>query len=967
MKGFIYLSLLFTFTIFFSSSIAQLDSVWHQGPLQGSLSSGVEVTLNPTLTSEPIKSGNIIADRFKIEPNFGEMIMDFEGVELPEYHYVEDPNAGNRPVGNGGETILLQKYPALGMTNSIPPDPHLAVGPNHVLACVNSRFAVWDKEGNQIANVDADSWISPVIGAGAFDPQIMYDHYEGRWFMLWDWQNSGTQQAYFVISYTDDDDPMGTWYMYLMDAKKNGTQNTNTWGDFPQIGYDDEAIYINSRSFTFSGSYLYNRIRILNKAELYASNGGALTWMDIWSIRTPGQGPGGQALDVIHPVYSYTAGSGAWFFWANRSGGNSYVVYTILNPISAAPRIRGSILPVTFYGQTPNANQLGGGNPRIEANGSHVKNQPVLRDGLIYVAHSIRNTTSAGYASAKYFIYEISSNSIIEQAELGAQGFFYIYPTLTVDQDHNIAMTFSRSADTEYIGAFYSSKQAADPPGLNPSLPIQEGLGNYVVTFGGSRNRWGDYLGICIDPSDFYSSWLLSEYAADTNEWGTYIAEVRMEAFPGVHAFAIPETIDFGDVELDSTSIVFSSIIANYGEDELIITDLPQTVGDFTLETSVTLPDTLMPYDSLMLEFTFSPTLLGNVIETYIITNNDPNFTGLTFEGNGYKINPAFDKTFYASSGSQNNGEILTIEGTTGAGTLIGPSLFEEVKSLSIHPNTGTVYGLVSRSNDAEIVRVNAIDGDSYNLFDLDLPLMASIAFDGAGTLYGILRTGELYTINLDDGTYSSVVEAEGSYSGIAFHPSTNELWASAFAVIGSNIDAIFKVDIITGDTTIIGHTGFGKITNDIVFDENSNLYGVVGTLNEINDFINIDVANGTGSIIGSVGFQHILGLAYEETGVVSVENDSKESLPTEFSLKQNYPNPFNPTTIITYSLPEKSNVIIRIYNSLGAEVGEVVNSEKSAGIHNVEFDASGLSSGVYFYRIQAGNFLATKKMVVLK
>jgi len=66
------------------------------------------------------------------------------------------------------------------MGNSIPPDLHLAVGPDHVIACVNSAFRVWDKEGNLLANVNADGWISPVVSSGAFDPQIIYDHFSDK-------------------------------------------------------------------------------------------------------------------------------------------------------------------------------------------------------------------------------------------------------------------------------------------------------------------------------------------------------------------------------------------------------------------------------------------------------------------------------------------------------------------------------------------------------------------------------------------------------------------------------------------------------------------------------------------------------------------------------------------------------------------------------------------------------------------
>ena len=107
---------------------------------------------------------------------------------------------------------------------------------------------------------------------------------------------------------------------------------------------------------------------------------------------------------------------------------------------------------------------------------------------------------------------------------------------------------------------------------------MMEGQGNYVVTFGGTRNRWGDYLSAALDPENQYNIWLFSEYAAATNTWGTWLTEIRMKQYPGVHAVASPETVNFGDVELGATSDIFSSIISNYGEDDLIIEILPQSV-----------------------------------------------------------------------------------------------------------------------------------------------------------------------------------------------------------------------------------------------------------------------------------------------------------------------------------------------------------------------------------------------------
>ena len=95
-------------------------------------------------------------------------------------------------------------------------------------------------------------------------------------------------------------------------------------------------------------------------------------------------------------------------------------------------------------------------------------------------------------------------------------------------------------------------------------------------------------------------------------------------------------------------------------------------------------------------------------------------------------------------------------------------------------------------------------------------------------------------------------------------------------------------------------------------------------------------------------------------------------SIPEQFTLEQNFPNPFNPSTTIKYSIPASEFVTLKVYDVLGSEVATLVNEEKPAGSYEVEFDShSGegrnLTSGVYFYKIQAGNFVETKKMILMK
>jgi len=85
------------------------------------------------------------------------------------------------------------------------------------------------------------------------------------------------------------------------------------------------------------------------------------------------------------------------------------------------------------------------------------------------------------------------------------------------------------------------------------------------------------------------------------------------------------------------------------------------------------------------------------------------------------------------------------------------------------------------------------------------------------------------------------------------------------------------------------------------------------------------------------------------------------------YSLSNNYPNPFNPATSIQFTISSKQFVSLKVYDVLGNEIATLVNEEKTAGDYKVEFDGTGLPSEIYFYRLQAGSFIETKKMVLLR
>jgi hypothetical protein len=100
--------------------------------------------------------------------------------------------------------------------------------------------------------------------------------------------------------------------------------------------------------------------------------------------------------------------------------------------------------------------------------------------------------------------------------------------------------------------------------------------------------------------------------------------------------------------------------------------------------------------------------------------------------------------------------------------------------------------------------------------------------------------------------------------------------------------------------------------------------------------------------------------------GVLTDVKDIVE-IPKIYALSQNYPNPFNPATTISFNLPSKSFVSLKVYDALGREVATILSEELSAGTYSRQWNAAGLPSGIYFYRLQTGSFTETKKLVLLK
>lgn len=123
-------------------------------------------------------------------------------------------------------------------------------------------------------------------------------------------------------------------------------------------------------------------------------------------------------------------------------------------------------------------------------------------------------------------------------------------------------------------------------------------------------------------------------------------------------------------------------------------------------------------------------------------------------------------------------------------------------------------------------------------------------------------------------------------------------------------------------------------------------------------------------TIVGEFGNESmsLIVVSVPDLPVVATSIGEEGELPKEFGLSQNYPNPFNPSTTINYALPKASDVSIDVFNILGKKVASLVNQRKTAGNHSVQFQASNLSSGVYFYTLRVGGrVLKSQRMLLIK
>jgi hypothetical protein len=374
----------------------------------------------------------------------------------------------------------------------------------------------------------------------------------------------------------------------------------------------------------------------------------------------------------------------------------------------------------------------------------------------------------------------------------------------------------------------------------------------------------------------------------------------------------------------------------------------------------------------------FSLTPFTNSYDIYMVNIKTGSIERVTFINGDDEYNPSFN----------NNGKFIAHDVVSGSDPL-GQSIY--ITDLATH--TSTPLAGAEGGNDA-----SWSPNGKYIAFDRNFNLYVVSAGGGTATLVRENAVDAEWSNNskrlaftdITDGSLRTV-DVSGGSEIIVTNFGINASWSPDGKYIaysdGNNIFTIAVNEAGEPEGTPVQLTSDGPNTNNqqpswsndgktIVFQKasgNLDIWtisssgGTQQKLTGLPDYGDYDPCySKNGKYVAYAGFTLAASPKHSVNNKVSAAI-SENSLPTVYVLEQNFPNPFNPSTVIRYALPENANVNLVIYDILGREVAELINGEAGAGYHEVKFDGSKLSSGIYFYKLTAGNFIQIKKMLLMK
>ncbi|MCX6138779.1 MAG: T9SS type A sorting domain-containing protein [Ignavibacteriales bacterium] len=390
----------------------------------------------------------------------------------------------------------------------------------------------------------------------------------------------------------------------------------------------------------------------------------------------------------------------------------------------------------------------------------------------------------------------------------------------------------------------------------------------------------------------------------------------------------------------------------------------------------------IIPGGGVDCNVTVSGSLTGSSAVNFTVTGNitcsGPN-ANVKFGSNGAKITGVTGKTFTLANGATltpatNNGAppgtgniiTLTLVNMTfiiDNSAALTTVLFKNSGTTSIqNPPNSQVYGNLGFTTSSGA-------GPKTISFGENIAILGNLLWVGGSTTGIVTGDASAWTWNLGAykirtlGNGKTVTVSQISNSGIIITGTADTLFPGFSS---------YNFVAPSNSNTKVSYTG----ANQVVFGGTYQRLAIAGTGDfpltapaTVKDTLILTSGNLNNSVYQVTVYRApvITGGTISRTPITTGVEELKSSLPEQYALQQNYPNPFNPATTIEYAVPQQSHVTLKIFDLLGREAAVLVNGRKESGGYSVQWNAAAMPSGIYFYRLQAGSFTETKRMILMK
>ena len=406
-------------------------------------------------------------------------------------------------------------------------DAQIAAGPDHLLVATNYDVAVVRKtDGVQVDKAALMNWFSTVLPAGVskvFDPRVLYDQHDDRWVLV----ASGAHFPEFtsgvqLLSVSRTSDPQGEWWVWGFPETVNGTA---FWPDHPTLGVDAHALYLSANIYigTSGGNA---RLRVIPKNGPYV--GDVVNYTEFVNLRSPkdSEHDSSARASTVFPCHTWGAPGVQYLVSTRDDKTNETMVtlWTVTDPTGDSELTCTSVPVLEYVYAVPPVPQRDG---RPVIAGDAKVRSAIFSGGSIWFAFATTLTVDGSdVAAIRWYQLNPTAGRPVQEGTFALSGAHHCYPAIVPDMHGNAALIVGRSSSSEHISIHLTARRATDP--LNKLPPTQLLHAGLAVHDNPDKQRWGDYHGAVLDPTDGVTLWVYGAYPKTDLIWGTVIGRLRV-------------------------------------------------------------------------------------------------------------------------------------------------------------------------------------------------------------------------------------------------------------------------------------------------------------------------------------------------------------------------------------------------------------------------------------------------------